>query len=191
MFEGEPEQLFRTAKAWRSWLEKHHETSTVVWLVYYKKGSGKTSVTYSEALDEALCYGWIDSLIRRRDEETYKQRYTPRDPKSRWSAANKKRVARLVREGRMTVRGARAVEAAKRNGAWRRLDAVDRDHRSPRELVEALARDPEAEAGFRKMPPSARKLYNFWVDSAKRPETRARRVSETLARVKAGRRPGL
>ena len=190
MFEGEPAEMFKSAAAWRAWLVRNHDTRRAIWLIYYKKGSGKKSVTYSEALDAALCFGWIDSIVRKRDAETYVQRYTPRNPKSRWSEANKRRVARLIREGRMTRHGMKKVEEAKRNGSWTELDTVDRDRATPPDLREALASDLEAAAAFARMPPSSRKLYNFWVDSAKRPETRTRRVAETLSRVKAGRRPG-
>jgi uncharacterized protein YdeI (YjbR/CyaY-like superfamily) len=184
-------RLFKGRGEWRAWLEKHHDKEKGIWLLYYKKGSGKTSITYPEALDESLCYGWIDSVVKKVDEEMYMQRYTPRNPRSLWSAANKRHVARLIRAGRMTEHGLAKIEAAKRNGSWTRLDAIDRDREPPLDLVDALDRDPDAGACFEKMSPSSRKLYSFWVDSAKRPETRARRIAETLARVKAGRRPGI
>ncbi len=190
MREGAARKLFKDRGAWRAWLEKNHGSEKVIWLAYYKKGTGKTSITYREALDEALCYGWIDSIVKKCDEERYTQKYTPRNPRSLWSAANKRHVARLIREGRMTEHGLAKVKAAKRNGSWTRLDAVDRDGKIPGDLLVALAHDPEAEARFEKMSPSSRKLYSYWVDSAKRPETRARRIAETLARVKTGRRPG-
>lgn len=191
MDDGAARRLFKNGEAWRAWLAKHHDKKKGIWLLYYKKGSGKTSITYPEALDEALCYGWIDSIVKKCDEEKYMQRYTPRNPRSLWSAANKGHVARLIREGRMTEHGLAKVEAAKRNGSWTKLDAIDRDREPPRDLLEALAADPEAGACFAKMSPSSRKLYSFWVDSAKRLETRARRIADTLARVKAGRRPGI
>lgn len=185
-----PRRLFEDGGKWRAWLSKHHDKAKEIWLVYYKKGSGKTSVTYPEALDEALCFGWIDSIVKKYDEDRYMQRYTPRKPRSQWSAANKKHVARLIREGRMTEHGLAKIKAAKRDGSWSKFDAVDRDGEAPRDLLDALARNPEAQACFEKMPPSSRKLYGFWIDSAKRPETRARRIAETLVRVRAGRRPG-
>jgi uncharacterized protein YdeI (YjbR/CyaY-like superfamily) len=184
-------RLFKDREGWRAWLGKHHDIEKGLWLLYYKKGSGKRSIIYPEALDEALCYGWIDSVVKRFDEEKYMQRYTPRNERSAWSAVNKERAARLIREGRMTEHGLAKIEAAKRNGSWTRLDAIDRNRETPGDLIAALARDPEAGACFEKMPPSSKKLYGFWVDSAKRPETRARRIAETLARVKAGRRPGI
>lgn len=184
-------RLFKTGRAWRAWLEKNHDKAKEIWLFYYKRSSEKTSITYHEALDEALAFGWIDSIVKKYNEEKYMQRYTPRNPRSLWSAANKGHIARLIQEGRMTEHGLAKVEAAKRNGSWTRLDAIDRDREPPRDLVDALALDPEAAVCFEKMSPSSKKLYSFWVDSAKRPETRARRIAETLARVKAGSRPGI
>lgn len=184
-------RLFKTRRAWRAWLERNHDKAKDIWLIYYKKSSGKTSITYPEALDEALAFGWIDSIIKRCDDQRYMQRYTPRNLRSQWSAANKGHVARLIREGRMTEHGLAKVAAARKNGSWTKLDAIDRDREPPADLLAALALDPEAAASFGKMPPSSRKLYGLWVASAKKPETRARRIADTIARVKAGRRPGI
>lgn len=187
-------RLFKSRQAWHDWLVKNHGTAKEIWLAYYKKGSGKTSVTYREALEEALCFGWIDSVIRRLDEERYAQKYTPRNVKSVWSAANKARIEKLVAEGRMAGPGLAKVEAAKRNGSWDKLNEVDRIGLGgdlPPDLVEALAREPEAQAAFERRPPSEKKMWGYWVLSAKKPETRARRVAETVKRVLAGRRPGM
>lgn len=187
-------RLFKSRQAWHDWLVKNHGTAKEIWLAYYKKGSGKTSVTYREALEEALCFGWIDSVICRLDEERYAQKYTPRNVKSVWSAANKARIEKLVAEGRMAGPGLAKVEAAKRNGSWDKLNEVDRIGLGgdlPPDLVEALAREPEAQAAFERRPPSEKKMWGYWVLSAKKPETRARRVAETVKRVLAGRRPGM
>lgn len=186
-------RLFRTKGAWRAWLARNHARSRGLWISYYKKGTGKRSVTYEEALREALCFGWIDSKVGRIDEETYKQKYTPRKDRSVWSAANKARVADLVAEGRMAPPGLAKVETAKRNGSWESLSDIDRVGRGaalPRELLEALAREPRAKAIFEARPPSERKLWACWVLSAKKPETRSRRIAESVKRVLAGRRPG-
>lgn len=187
-------RLFRSRQAWHEWLARNHGTAKEIWLAYYKKGSGKTSVTYQEALEEALCFGWIDSVIRRLDEERYAQKYTPRNPKSIWSAANKARIEKLVAEGRMAGPGLAKVEAAKRNGSWDKLNEVERIGLGgdlPPDLVEALGREPKAQAAFDRRPPSEKKMWGYWVLSAKKPETRARRVAETVKRVLAGRRPGM
>jgi uncharacterized protein YdeI (YjbR/CyaY-like superfamily) len=189
----EKPRLFRTRQAWRGWLARNHDRSKGLWLAYYKKGAGKRSVSYEEALQEALCFGWIDSTVGRIDAERYKQKVTPRNEKSVWSAANKARVERLIAEGRMALPGLAKIEAAKRNGSWDRLSDIDRIGRDadvPSDLLEALGRDPRAKAVFEGRPPSEKKLWAFWISSAKRPETRARRIAETLKRVQAGRRPG-
>jgi uncharacterized protein YdeI (YjbR/CyaY-like superfamily) len=187
-------KLFKTRQAWRTWLARHHARETGIWLAYYKKGSGKRSLTYEEALQEALCYGWIDSTVGRLDAERYKQRYTPRKLKSVWSPSNKARVEKLISEGRMAQPGLAKVEAAKRNGSWESLDDVERIGRGaeiPTDLLEALERDGRARQIFEKRPPSEKKLWGYWILSAKRPETRARRVAETVKRVLAGRLPGM
>jgi uncharacterized protein YdeI (YjbR/CyaY-like superfamily) len=187
-------RLFPTRQAWRDWLARHHDKSKGLWLAYYKKGTGKRSVTYEEALQEALAFGWIDSTVRRIDEERYEQKYTPRNDRSVWSAANKARVEKLIATGLMAPSGLAKVEAAKRNGSWNSLDAVDRIRAGaepPRDLLEALDREPGARAAFDRYPPSHRKLWAYWVLSAKKPQTRARRIAETVKRILAGRRPGL
>ncbi|NTV81148.1 MAG: hypothetical protein HGA24_06970 [Candidatus Aminicenantes bacterium] len=190
----EKPRLFRTRQAWREWLARNHDRSKGLWLAYYKKGTGKRSVTYEEALQEALCFGWIDSTVNRIDAERYKQRYTPRHEKSVWSASNKARIEKLIAEGRMAPPGLAKVEAAKRNGSWESLDDIDRIGRgadAPSDLLEALSREPRAKAVFEGRPPSEKKLWAYWVLSAKRPETRARRIEETVKRVLAGHRPGI
>ncbi|RPI99930.1 MAG: hypothetical protein EHM31_09200 [Candidatus Aminicenantes bacterium] len=187
-------RLFKTRQAWRAWLADNHDKSKGIWLAYYKKGSGKTSVTYEEALQEALCFGWIDSLVRRIDEERYSQKYTPRNLKSIWSAANKARVDKLTAEGRMSPPGLAKVEAAKKNGSWQalcRIDPIIRTIDVPADLRAALNAEPKAREIFDKRPPSEKKLWSYWVVSAKKAETRTRRVAETVKRVLAGRRPGM
>ncbi len=189
----EKPRLFKTRAAWRGWLAKNHDRSKGLWIVYYKKASGKRSVTYEEALQEALCFGWIDSTVGRIDGERYKQRYTPRNPKSVWSSGNKARVAKLIAEGRMAPPGRAKVEAAKRDGSWDSLNEIDRIGRGaepPSDLLEALSAEPRAKALFDARPPSERKLWAYWVLSAKKPGTRARRIAATVAGILAGRRPG-
>jgi uncharacterized protein YdeI (YjbR/CyaY-like superfamily) len=189
-----PKKAFRTAAEWRAWLEKNHATEREIWLVYYKRTSGKTSVTHSEALDEALCYGWIDSIVRRLDADCYMQKWTPRNLDSVWSAANKARIKKLAAEGRMAAPGKAKVATAKRDGSWDKLSDIDRIGRPPEipeDLKEAMAGNPAVREKFDRLPPSQKKLWAWWILSAKRPETRARRIAETLKGVAAGRRPGL
>ncbi len=151
-------------------------------------------MTYKEALDEALCYGWIDSIVNRLDEERYTQKWTPRRAGSVWSAANKARIKKLKEAGRMTEPGLAKVAAARRDGSWNTLSDIDRIGRPPKippELEVALAARPAVKEKFDGLAPSQKKLWAWWVLSAKRPETRARRVAETLKGVAAGRRPGI
>jgi uncharacterized protein YdeI (YjbR/CyaY-like superfamily) len=187
-------RLFRTRKAWRTWLARNHDQSKGLWLAYYKKASGKASVTYEEALEEALAFGWIDSTVRKLDEERYAQKYTPRNERSVWSASNKARVARLAAAGLMAPPGLAKIEAAKRNGSWDKLEAVDRIATAadvPPDLRRALRADEEACRAFEKRPPSEKRMWTWWVMSAKKSETRAPRIAETVQRVRAGRRPGI
>jgi uncharacterized protein YdeI (YjbR/CyaY-like superfamily) len=187
-------RLFATRRLWRDWLVRHHSTEKEIWLAYYKKGSGKRSVTYKEALEEALCFGWIDSTVRTLDAERYRQRYTPRNERSIWSRSNKARIEKLIAEGRMAAPGLAKVEAAKRNGSWDTLYDIDRIIKTtdiPPDLLAALDGKPGARAVFDRRPPSEKRMWAYWVVSAKRPETRARRVAETVNRVLAGRRPGM
>ncbi|MBN2266399.1 MAG: YdeI/OmpD-associated family protein [Candidatus Aminicenantes bacterium] len=184
-------RLFRKAADWRAWLEKNHATASEIWIAYYKKGSGKRSVTYREALDEALCYGWIDSTIRRVNGERYMQRYTPRKPGSIWSARNKSHIARLAKAGRMAPPGAAKVEAARRDGSWDRLRAIDPNPETPPDLLAELEMHAGDEALWAKLAPSHKKMYAWWILDAKRPETRSRRIRETVEKLRAGRRPGM
>ncbi len=165
--------------AWRAWLAANHATRPGVWLVNYKKGSGKPSVTEVEAIDEALCFGWIDSMMHPVDAERYEVLFSPRKPKSTWSQRNKLRVAHLTLDGLMTEAGLACVAAAKANGSWNALDAVEQ-LQAPPDLVDALAADTAAHAYFDGLTASAKKGIIWWVLSAKRPETRSRRIAETV-----------
>jgi uncharacterized protein YdeI (YjbR/CyaY-like superfamily) len=164
--------------AWRRWLERHHATSQGTWLLIAKKGSGLASVTYEEAVEEALCFGWIDAKANSLDERRYKQWMAPRKSGSGWAASNKQRVERLLAEGRMAPAGLAAIEAAKADGSWTKLD----DSGSltvPRDLARAMKAYPDARRHFDAFPPSARRLILAWIASAKRPETRVKRIEET------------
>jgi uncharacterized protein YdeI (YjbR/CyaY-like superfamily) len=169
----------KNRKAWRAWLQKNGDKEMKVWLVIYKKGTGKPSVYYDEAVEEALCFGWIDSIASKRDEESYYQFFARRNPKSKWSGLNKNRVERLLKEGLMTPAGLALVEEAKRNGAWEALDEVEALV-VPKELELALNGNSEASKYFSAFPPSARRGILDWISSAKRDETRAKRIAETV-----------
>jgi uncharacterized protein YdeI (YjbR/CyaY-like superfamily) len=173
--------------AWRRWLTRHHARGRGVWLVIHKKASRAGSLSYEDAVLEALCFGWIDSTAHRLDAETYKLWLAPRKPKGVWSAINKERVARLIDAGLMQPSGLAAIEAAKANGSWAALDRSDALV-MPDDLAEALAANPDAARHFEGFPPSTKKQVYFWIENAKRPETRAKRVAETVAHAAENRR---
>lgn len=179
----------RDRDAWRRWLERNHEGSAGVWLIFYKKASGKRSVPYDEAVEEALCFGWIDGKVQQVDEDAYRQRFSRRRPKSTWAASNKERVARLIREGRMSPAGLAAIQRAKLDGSWTSLDAVDA-MTMPDDLGRALAHNKRAARNFESFSPSARKAFLYWIGTAKRPETRAKRIAETVRRAAANQKLG-
>lgn len=182
------EQVFLTSRAeWREWLAANADTSPGVWLITHKRVTGLPAPSYDDVVEEALCFGWVDSTVRPRDEITGMQLVTPRRPRSTWAASNKERVARLTAAGLMTERGLRAVEVAQLNGSWNALDEVER-LAVPADLAVALAADPDAAATFAALPASALRQHLWWVVSAKRPETRQRRIAAVVAAAHEGRR---
>ena len=170
--------LAETRAEWRAWLEQHHDSSGA-WLVSWKKATGRPFIPYSEKVDEALCFGWIDSRTNRLDEERAMQLFTPRRPRSPWSRLNKQKVARLSAEGLMTPAGERMVETAKANGSWTVYDEVE-EVVVPPDLAAALANDEAARGFFERFPESSKKAILWWIKTAKRPETRAARIAETV-----------
>ncbi|HAA12126.1 MAG TPA: hypothetical protein DCE41_10675 [Cytophagales bacterium] len=167
-----------SANAWRQWLDEHHAQQEGIWLIIYKKDSGTPSVTYDEAVDEALCVGWVDSLPNKRDEESYYQYFAPRKPKSNWSRVNKEKVARMLQAGKMSQGGLAAIEVAKANGAWTALDAVE-NLEVPTDLAVALTEVPNAQRHWDAFPRSVKRGILEWIMNAKRADTRQKRVDET------------
>ena len=172
---------------WRQWLTEHHASLPGVWLVYCKKASGLPSLSYAEAVEEALCFGWIDSHPRKLDAERSQQLYTPRRPKSGWSKVNKERLLRLEAAGLLMPAGRAAIARAQQNGAWENLDAAEAGL-VPDDLATALAADAAAAGQFAAFAPSARKAILSWVLGAKQAETRTRRVAETVRMAALGKR---
>ena len=169
----------RSRAEWRNWLNQHHAHSSGVWLIWHAKRSGRQRISVDEAVLEALCFGWIDSRLRRLQDGTFALLVTPRKPSGTWSRLNKQRVESLIASGLMTEAGMRAVETARRNGAWNVLDPVE-ELQVPDDLSAAFAADPSARRNFEAFPPSTQKMALWWVISAKRPVTRAKRVAETV-----------
>jgi uncharacterized protein YdeI (YjbR/CyaY-like superfamily) len=173
-----PEVHPLTRAEWRRWLVANHATSGSIWLVTYKKASGKPRFDTGEAVDEALCFGWIDSLPRKLDDERSKLLMSPRKKGSAWSAVNKAKVEQLIAEGRMAAPGLAAITRSKADGTWNKLDGVDRLDK-PDELIDAFARQPGSEMLFDAFPISAKRGILEWILNARTPETLAKRVEET------------
>jgi uncharacterized protein YdeI (YjbR/CyaY-like superfamily) len=173
--------LVPDAGAWHDWLTTHHETSPGVWLAVGKKGGGVTDLTRADALDEALCFGWIDGQARTRDEGSYWQRMTPRGPRSRWSLINVGHVERLEQAGRMRSAGRAAVDAAKADGRWDSAYAGPATAQVPDDLAAAIAADPRAQAMFDVLTSSNRFTLIHRLGAVKREETRARKIEEFVA----------
>ena len=175
------ELLLPDPSAWRGWLEEHHADTPAVWLVLTKKGGTLTAMTWQTALDEALCFGWIDGQARRRDEQSSFQRFTPRGPKSRWSLRNVEHIDRLESEGRMTAAGRSAVEAAKADGRWEAAYAGPATAETPPDLLAAIAAVPEAQAMYDVLTSQNRYSLYHRITALKTEAARARRIEEYVA----------
>jgi uncharacterized protein YdeI (YjbR/CyaY-like superfamily) len=172
----------RSRTAWRAWLQKHHAKAPGVWLRFAKKASGLPTVNYNDAVEEALCFGWIDGLMRPVDETFYMQLFTPRKAKSNWAQSNKTRVARLIDEGLMTPAGLAAIEAAKACGSWDTLTAAEA-LKMPPELRKAINANARAKKHWPEFTESQRKQFLYYLASAKRAETRQKRIGEIVLRA--------
>lgn len=182
----------QTLEEWRAWLAENFDKESEIWLVYYKKGTGIPTIAYNASVEEALCYGWVDSLIERIDDQKYARKFTPRKPDSDWSPSNIQRVEKLIAAGRMTEHGLKLVEAAKLSGSWD--DPAQRprlDYEVPDAFAQALAGNPKAQETFDSLAPTYRKRYLAWIITAKRPETRAKRIRESIELLAQGKKLGL
>ena len=170
---GNPEQF-------SMWLEKNHQSSQGIWIQFFKKHSGITAITYDEALDVALCYGWIDSQVKRYDAVSYIQKFTPRRAKSIWSKVNTQHALRLIQDGRMQQAGLEQVETAKRDGRWDRAYSPAGEIILPEDFIEALKKNKDAEKFFQTL--NKTNIYTiYWrLQTAKKPETRTRRMAVIL-----------
>jgi uncharacterized protein YdeI (YjbR/CyaY-like superfamily) len=167
---------------WRAWLQKNHTQKESIWLVLYKKGHEGSSLAVGEAVEEALCFGWIDGLTNKMDEKRFKLLLAPRKPKGVWSKINKARVARLIKTGQMQPAGLAIIKQAKKSGAWNALNDSD-SLKYPQDLVKAFSKNKKAKKHFDAFPPSAKKMILWWIQSAKTKETQARRLNETVEKA--------
>ncbi len=180
MKKSSPRHSFNGREDWRAWLVAHHATAQEIWLIVHKKHAGKAGLTYLDALEEALCFGWIDGILKRIDDEKHTIRFSPRRKNSIWSELNKKRVAKLIQEGRMTEAGLARIQEAKANGQWEKAAVREDVKIVPPELTAALAQNAQARENFEKLAPSYRRQFIYWVAIAKHDETRRKRVAEVL-----------
>ncbi len=177
----------RDREEWRAWLAAHHRAGKEIWLVFFKKHTEKPTVSYEEAVEEAVCFGWIDGILQRLDEERCARKFTPRSAKSKWSPSNVERARRMVRKGRMTEAGLEKFRDARIGVS----PPARKDLRLPDALAAKFEANPRAFACFNGLPESQRRLYVGWILSAKKEATRLRRLTEAIGRLEKGERLGL
>lgn len=179
---------FKNATAFGSWLKENHAKSSGVWIKFFKKNSGVRSIVYSEALDEALCWGWIDSQTKTFDQKVYLQRFTPRRPRSIWSKRNRDHVARLVKEGRMQQHGLAEVEAAKKDGRWEAAYDSPKNMEMPQDFVKELSKNKKAKKFFDTLNRANTYAIAWRLQTAKKPETREKRMRDILKMLGGGKK---
>lgn len=176
----------RTADQWRRWLADHHDSESEVWLVFHKRHTGRASIAYQDAVDEALCFGWVDSLIKRLDDARYARKFTPRKPDSHWSTVNRRRYSQLKASGRLMPAGLNRAPTDRSYDAPRPSTS-----KVPRYIQQAMRKRPTAWRYFQSLAPSQRRMYIGWIDSAERQETKIRRLQEAIRLLAAGKKLGL
>jgi uncharacterized protein YdeI (YjbR/CyaY-like superfamily) len=183
------EQLRFVGRAeWRRWLKSNHDKVTGIWMEYLKGAGAKDCIRYEDAIEEALCWGWIDSIIKKVDEERYLRKFTPRQAGSIWSALNKKRIEKMISDGRMTKAGLAKIETAKRNGEWAKAHAPANGLEGLPEFAEALQASKKAKAFFDGLAQSYKRQFLGWIGEARRNETRARRIAEAVRLLEQGKK---
>jgi len=179
----------RSRQEWRRWLERNHASTSEVWLVFYKLHTGASTLTYNDAVEEALCFGWIDGVRRRLDDERYIHRLSPRKPDSKWSGLNRARAGRMIKAGLMKPSGLQAIKDAKRSGNW--TPPPKQRPADSAEFASRLKKDRKAAEFFSTLSPSCQRQYTGWIAVAKREETRTRRIEEALKLLAAGEKLGM
>ena len=182
----------RDRGAWRAWLKANHASEPDgVWLVYYKAHTGKPSVPYEDSVEEALCFGWVDNLIRKLDTDRYARKFTPRREDSHWSETNRKRVEKMMGAGLMMPAGLALVEAAMASGRWLDDGRPDVDDRPCQAFRDALAGNRQAAVHYDGMTAAQQRQFNLWINTAKKPETRERRLAESVRLLERGEKLGM
>jgi uncharacterized protein YdeI (YjbR/CyaY-like superfamily) len=176
---------------WHSWLERNYYATREVWLVYFKKHTGKPSIPYEDSVEEASCFGWVDTLVKKLDDKRFARKFVPRKTGSKWSESNKKRAERMMREGRMTEAGLARIRAAKESGEWFKALVHKKELVIPPYLEKALASNKKALESFDKLALSHKRNYVGWIDSAKKEETRVRRLAEAIRLLEQNKKLGL
>jgi uncharacterized protein YdeI (YjbR/CyaY-like superfamily) len=176
---GIPTFYPKSVKEWRKWLTRNHGQEKGVWLILYNKNSEIASINMAEAVEQALCFGWIDSVANKRDDESRYQYFSPRKPKSNWSKINRERVKKMTDLGLMTPSGQATIDVAKKTGTWTALETVD-NRTIPDDLQQAFNKNKKAFQHFQEFSPSSQRMILSWILLAKRPETRAKRIAETV-----------
>ena len=185
------ELYFKTSTEWRIWLAENHDTSPGIWLVYLKKESGQPTMTYEESIEEALCFGWVDSIIRKLDDKKYARKFTPRKDNSKWSESNKNRIKKLMSEKRMTEVGLVKVRVAKQNGMWDKPDRPQIPTELPAEFKSALDNNLTAKKNFNELARSYQNHYIAWIAYAKKTATKENRVREAIRLLEKNEKLGL
>jgi uncharacterized protein YdeI (YjbR/CyaY-like superfamily) len=176
---------------WREWLRKNQDFAGYVWLVYYKQHTRKPSISYEDSVEEAICFGWIDGIIRRIDDEKCARKFMPRKSKSRWSESNKKRAEKMMKAGRMTEAGMSKIREAKKSGEWFKQSVIRKALVIPAFMQDALAKNKRALAYFNELADSYKRQYVAWISNAKRDETRNKRLAEAITLLEHNRKLGL
>ncbi|WP_340820752.1 YdeI/OmpD-associated family protein [Methanolobus sp. WCC4] len=194
-----PEQLYVSDRdEWRKWLDEHHDKKSEIWLVYYKKHTSKPTIPYDDAVEEAICFGWIDSVVRKLDDEKYMQKFTPRKSKSNWSYLNKERARKMIKAGKMTDAGCEKIrELLEEDKNGLKVSKKETNKEAKKKLVippnvkKALSANKRASEYFNNLAPGYKRNYIEWILDAKREETRQRRLKELIKRLEENKKPGM
>ena len=177
---------------WRAWLKEYHDVEMQgVWLVYYKQHTFKPSLEYNESVEEAICFGWVDSLIKKLDEERFARKFTPRQAHSRWSESNRKRVVEMIDQDLMTEHGMKCVDAAKASGLWDAGERPELDDKPSPEFMRSLAESHAARVYFEKLTDAQRRQFILWINEGQQELTKRRRIRESISLLEQGRKLGM